>query len=454
MHGMERRAYIDKLVKWNKSSRRKPLILEGARQVGKTWLMKEFAKAHFKNVIYARFDKDKVLRSIFAKDFDLDRIVRDLQIRFNTLIDPKNTILLFDEIQACKDALTSLKYFCEEHLDLSVIAAGSLLGLEFREDARGGDLDGDGEETTGFPVGKVNLLEVHPFSFVEFLDAIGQEALAACVRQGDWEAVSTFKDRLTDLLKHYYVVGGMPEAVDAYRRMQNFKEVREVHHEILVGYRRDISKHAPKSDVPKIELCWNSIPAQLARENKKFMYAAIKKGGRAAEFRDPLRWLEDAGLIGRVKRVTMPSLPLDGYADGAFKVFLLDVGLLSTMSGLSPKVVLEGPRVFSEFKGALTEQYVYQQFKAETELEPYYYSREDSQCEVDFLVQLGMEVCPIEVKAEENVRSQSLKSYRAKFKPIWAFRASMKDYKVQDQLVNFPLVGVQRVGLEKFEASA
>lgn len=445
---MERRTYIGKLVEWNKSLRRKPLILEGARQVGKTWLMKEFAKAHFENVIYVRFDKDKVLRSIFEKDFDLDRIVRDLQIRFNTLIDPKNTILLFDEIQACKDALTSLKYFCEERPELSVIAAGSLLGLEFRDDAQGDDSNADGEETTGFPVGKVNLLEVHPFSFVEFLDAIGQGALAACVRQGDWETVSTFKDRLTDLLKHYYVVGGMPEAVDAYRRMQNFKEVREVHHEILVGYQRDISKHAPKSDVPKIELCWNSIPAQLARENKKFMYAAIKKGGRAAEFRNPLRWLEDAGLIGRVKRVTMPSLPLDGYADGAFKVFLLDVGLLSTMSGLSPEVVLEGPRVFSEFKGALTEQYVYQQFKAETELEPYYYSQEDSQCEVDFLVQLGMDVCPIEVKAEENVRSQSLKSYRAKFNPTKAFRVSMKDYKVQDRLVNLPLVGVQRVGVE------
>lgn len=448
---MERRAYIDKLVEWNKSSRRKPLILEGARQVGKTWLMKEFAKAHFENVIYARFDKDKVLRSIFAKDFDLDRIVRDLQIRFNTLIDPKNTILLFDEIQACKDALTSLKYFCEERPELSVIAAGSLLGLEFRDEAQGDDSNGDGEETTGFPVGKVNLLEVHPFSFVEFLDAVGQRALAACVRQGDWETVSTFKERLTDLLKHYYVVGGMPEAVDAYRRTQTFKEVREIHREILKGYQRDISKHAPKSDVPKIELCWNSIPAQLAKENKKFIYAVLKKGGRATEFSDPLRWLEDAGLIGRVKRVTMPNLPLDGYADGAFKVFLLDVGLLSTMSGLSPEVVLEGPRVFSEFKGALTEQYVYQQFKAETELEPYYYSQEDSQCEVDFLVQLGMEVCPIEVKAEENVRSQSLKSYRAKFNPTKAFRVSMKDYKVQDQLVNLPLVGVQRVGVESLK---
>lgn len=455
MSAMDRKRYMEKLEQWAKSFGRKPLILEGARQVGKTWLMQEFAKSHFENVVYARFDKDKLLRAIFTKDFDLDRIVRDLQIRFNTTIDAKNTIVLLDEIQSCKDALTALKYFCEERPDLSVIAAGSLLGLEFRDSEQGGEADGNDDETTGFPVGKVNILEVHPFSFVEFLDAVGQGALAECTRQGDWETMSTFKDRLEYLLKHYYIVGGLPEAVDAYRRTQNFRDVRRIHHEILVGYQRDISKHAPKSDVPKIELCWHSIPAQLAKENKKFMYAALKKGGRSAEFRAPLRWLEDAGLIGRVKRVSAPRLPLDGYADGAFKVFMLDVGLLSSMSGLAPEVVLEGPRVFSEYKGALTEQYVYQQLRAETELELYYYSQDDSQCEVDFLVQLGMDVCPLEVKAEENVRSQSLKSYRTKFAPNEVFRVSMKNYEEQDQLLengkvcrfaNLPLFGVQRIG--------
>lgn len=445
---MNRISYSRKLEEWLNSSRRKPLVLEGARQVGKTWLMREFAQTHFENVIYARFDKDKLLRNIFTKDFDIGRIIRDLQIRFNTTVDPKNTILLLDEIQSCKDALTSLKYFCEDRPDLPIIAAGSLLGLEFRDDEQM-------ESTTGFPVGKVNTIEVHPFSFVEFLDAVGQGQLASCVRNADWATMATFNERLTDLLRHYYVVGGMPEALEAYRRSQNFREVREIHREILNGYRRDISKHAPKSDVPKIELCWNSIPAQLAKENKKFVYAVVKKGGRSSEFRDPLRWLEDAGLIGCVKRVTAPNLPLEGYSDGAFKVFLLDVGLLSTMSGLAPEVVLDGARVFSEFKGALTEQYVYQQLRAETELVPYYYSQDDSQCEVDFLVQLGMDVCPIEVKAEENVRSQSLKSYRTKFEPVRAFRASMKDYKVQDQplvsgricrFANLPLVGIQGVG--------
>ena len=370
--------------------------------------------------------------------------MRDLQISFNTTIDATDTIVLLDEIQACKDALTSLKYFCEERPDLAVIAAGSLLGLEYRDDVdANADAKGTAEETTGIPVGKVNMLAVHPFSFLEFLSAAGEDLLAECIRNCEWSTMATFKERIEDLLKHYYVVGGMPEAVDAYRRLRNFKEVREIHREILKGYQRDISKHAPKSDVPKIEMCWNSIPAQLAKENKKFIYAELKKGARSAQFADSLRWLEDAGLIGRVKRVKKPGLPLEGYADGAFKVFVLDVGLLSTMSGLAPETVLEGSRVFSEFKGALTEQYVYQQLKAETELVPYYYSQDDSQCEVDFLVQLGMDVCPIEVKAEENVHSQSLKSYRAKFNPIRSFRVSMKNYDEQDRLANIPLAGVQ-----------
>ena len=441
--GMERKNYIRKLENWLGSERRKPLILEGARQVGKTWLMQEFAKTHFTNVVYVRFDKDKILRNVFSKDFDLKRILRDLQIRFNTTIDAENTIILFDEIQACKDALTSLKYFCEERPELAIIAAGSLLGLEYRDDEAGSDAKGILEETTGFPVGKVNMLAVYPFSFLEFLSAVGEDLLAECIRNCEWSTIATFKDRIEDLLKHYYVVGGMPEAVDAYRRLWNFTEVREIHREILKGYQRDISKHAPKSDVPKIEMCWNSIPAQLAKENKKFIYAELKKGARSAQFADSLRWLEDAGLIGRVKRVKKPGLPLEGYADGAFKVFVLDVGLLSTMSGLVPETVLEGSRVFSEFKGALTEQYVYQQLRAETDLVPYYYSQDDSQWEVDFLVQLGMDVCPIEVKAEENVHSQSLKSYRAKFNPRRSFRVSMKNYDEQDWLVNIPLAGVQ-----------
>lgn len=447
---MKRDVYIAKLEEWKRSSRRKPLILEGACQVGKTWLMKEFAKTHYENVVYARFDKNRLLRTIFKRGFDVERIIRDLQTLFNTRIDPSNTVLLLDEIQACKDAITALKYFQEDRPDLHVIAAGSLLGLTYRDD----DDDESEDETTGFPVGKVNTLKVYPFSFSEFLVALGEDRLAESIRRRDWSTIELFGEKLADILRHYYVVGGMPEAVETYVNARNFKDVREVHREILNGYLRDISKHAPKRDIPKIELCWRSVPVQLAKENKKFVYANLKKGGRSAEFSEPLAWLEDAGLIGKVKRVTVPRLPLDGYADGAFKVFMLDVGLLSTMSGLAPEVVLDGPKIFSEFKGALTEQYVFQQLRAETEIEPFYWSTEDSRNEVDFVFQKAMSVCPLEVKAEENARSQSLKSYERKFRPGRVFRASMRPYVEQDvlaegapacKLVNVPLVAVGQV---------
>ena len=392
--------------------------------------MREFAKTHFQNVVFLRFDKDSLLKSIFARDFDVNRIIRDLETRFRTRIEPENTILLFDEIQACKDALTALKYFCEDRPDLPIIAAGSLLGLEYRDDEN--EKTDECGETTGFPVGKVNLLPVHPMSFTEFLVALGDERLADAIARQDWETLNVFSEVLADRLRHYYVVGGMPEAVSVYVQTGHFEDVREVHHEILTGYRRDISKHAPKSDVRKIETCWQSIPVQLARENKRFAYSALKKNGRAAEFRDPLAWLEDAGLIALNRRVKVLQLPLDAYADGAFKVYLLDVGLLATLSGLAPEVVLEGARIFREFKGALTEQYVFQQLRSETGLVPYYWSTDDSRTEVDFVFQSGMRVVPLEVKAERNVHSQSLKSYERRFNPEIAFRASMLPYMEQD----------------------
>lgn len=443
---MEREGYILKLEAWATSSRRKPLILEGARQVGKTWLMKKFAETHYENVVYARFDQNKLLRGIFKRDFDVNRIVNDLEILFNTRITAGNTIILFDEIQSCKDALTSLKYFCEDRPDLPVIAAGSLLGLTYRDDELDDDSD-SADESTGFPVGKVDTIKVYPLSFLEFLCAIGDARLAEAVRTEDWATLDTFNDRINDRLRHYYVVGGMPEAVAAYVESRNFLDVRAIHRGILDGYRRDISKHAPKGDVRKIEMCWQSIPAQLAKENKKFVYSALKKGGRSAEFRDPLAWLEDAGLISMVKRVTTPKLPLEGYADGAFKVYMLDVGLLATLSDLAPEVVLEGSRIFTEFKGALTEQYVFTQLRADAAIAPFYWSTEDSRCEVDFVFQRGMAVCPLEVKAERNVHSQSLKSYRDRFRPSVAYRASMLPYREQkgingEMLYCIPLAAV------------
>lgn len=444
---MKRAGYIQKLKEWRGSPRRKPLVLEGARQVGKTWLMREFAKEHFQNVVFLRFDRDSVLKSIFARDFDVTRIVRDLEIRFRTKIEPDNTILLFDEIQACPDALTSLKYFCEDRPDLPIIAAGSLLGLEYRDDD-GGNVDERESPTTGFPVGKVNLLPVCPMSFTEFLVAVGDERLAESIVRLDWETLNVFDETLADRLRHYYVVGGMPEAVASYSKSGRLMDAREVHREILTGYRRDISKHAPKSEVRKVEACWQSIPVQLAKENKRFAYSVLKKGGRASEFRDPLAWLEDAGLVCLNRRVKTPRLPLKAYADGAFKAYLLDVGLLSSLSGLAPEAVLEGSRVFSEFKGALTEQFVFQQLKAETSLAPHYWSTDDSRTEVDFVFQDGMRVVPLEVKAERNVHSQSLKSYLRRFAPKIALRASMLPYREQDvpidgggfcKLVNVPL---------------
>ena len=449
---MDRLSYIEKLERWRTSPRRKPLILEGARQVGKTWLMREFASSHYANLVYVRFDKDRQLRRIFERDFDVGRIVHELEIAFRMRIDPSSTVLLFDEIQACKNALTSLKYFCEDRPDLHVIAAGSLLGLEYRDDEEDKSDAEDDVETTGFPVGKVDTLGVHPLSFVEFLSALGEGALADEICRRNWDTIEVFRERLVDLLKHYYVIGGMPEAVAAYVETRNFIDAIDVQKSILSGYRNDFSKHAPKNDVPRIKMFWDAIPSQLAKENKKFMYSGIKKGERAAWYRSPISWLSGAGLIHLCRRVTVPRLPLKSYVDAPFKVYVLDVGLLSSMSGLDSRVVLDGSRVFSEFKGSLTEQYVLQQMIAEYGDEPCYWSTDDSRTEVDFVVQKGMDVAPLEVKAEENVQAKSLKSYMERFSPPVSYRLSMRPYKEQmiespgnleRQLINIPLYGIR-----------
>ncbi len=449
---MDRLSYIRKLESWWKSPRRKPLILEGARQVGKTWLMREFASSHYSNQVYVRFDRDRQLKRIFERDFDVGRIVHELEIAFRTRIDSANTVLLFDEIQACGDALTSLKYFCEDRPDLHVIAAGSLLGLEYRDDGEEKPDAQSDARTTGFPVGKVNTIGVHPLSFVEFLSALGESGLADEICRRNWDTVDVFRERLVDLLKHYYVIGGMPEAVAAYAETRNFIDAIEVQKSILSGYRKDFAKHAPKIDVPRINLFWDAIPAQLAKENKKFMYSGIGKGERASSYRSPISWLSGAGLIHLCRRVTVPRLPVKSYVDASFKVYMLDVGLLSSMSGLDSRAVLDGSRVFTEFKGALTEQYVLQQMIAEYGDEPCYWSTDDSRTEVDFVIQRGMDIAPVEVKAEVNVQAKSLKSYIGRFSPPVSYRLSMLPYKEQripsagnqDRLlVNVPLYGIR-----------
>ena len=450
---MQRKIYIEKLLNWKRSKSRKPLILEGARQVGKTWLMKEFARTQYENTVYVRFDKDKLLRRIFEADFDIERIVHELEIAKHTKIRPGTTIILFDEIQACKNALTSLKYFSEDRPDLHIIAAGSLLGLEYRDDEEDEKRakDGDEDETTGFPVGKVDTIRVYPLTFGEYLTVTGEDDLLSEIQTGNWPTLSSFHDRLADMLRHYYVIGGMPEVVKAYVESKDFREVRRIQRSILSDYRKDFAKHAPKRDVRKVEMIWDSIPAQLAKENKKFMYADVKPHGRSAEFRDPLEWLTGAGLIYKVPRAKLPQLPLGAYVDSAFKVFVLDVGLLSAMSDLDPAVILDAPRIFKEFKGALTEQYIHQQLIALTELKLHYWSTDDSQTEVDFLFQQGALVCPLEAKAEDNVRSKSLKLYEKRFLPERVYRASMMPYIVQRiqltdthicEMVNLPLYAV------------
>ena len=451
---MKRDFYMRKLEKWNALSRRKPLILEGARQVGKTWLMREFAQTHYDNVIYARFDKNRILRTIFDQDFEVNRILESLEILFHVKVVPGKTILLFDEIQACKNALTSLKYFCEDRPDVPIIAAGSLLGLTYRDDGEENEVGSTNEQTTGFPVGKVDRLPISPMSFIEFLIAMGEEPLAETIQAGAWAVTDGLKIRLEDLLKRYYVVGGMPEAVLAYTQTGDFDEVRGVQKNILLDYQADISKHAPKSDVVKIKQCFNSIPIQLAKENKKFQYSVVKSGGRASQFQDPLEWLQSAGLIHLVKRVKAPLLPLDAYAKSGFKVYLVDIGLLSAMAGLASEVVLEGPRIFREFKGALTEQYVHQQLVAETEVVPYYWGTDDSQAEIDFVFQSGLTVIPMEVKSEVNVRAKSLRAYIDRYKPSLAIRSSMLRRNTQTAhtpegveyvLHDIPLYGISRV---------
>lgn len=449
---MERNSYMKKLEEWKVSSRRKPLILEGARQVGKTWLMREFSATHYKNEVYVRFDKDVQLRRIFSRDFDIGRIVHELEVAFSTRIDPETTVLLFDEIQACKSALTSLKYFCEDRPDIHVIAAGSLLGLEYRDDEAAKSGIGDEGETTGFPVGKVNTIRVHPMSFIEFLSAMGCDVLSQEIEADNRDLISDFSEKLTDMLRHYFVIGGMPEAVEAYRRTGNLIDVSAVHGEILSGYRHDFAKHAPKGDVAKIKQVWDSLPAQLAKENKKFMYSEVRKGGRASVYREPIEWLVDAGLVRLCQRITKPGLPLSSYADSGFKMFVLDIGLLSAMSSLDSSVILQGSRIFEEFKGALTEQYVFQQLVAEYGVNPFYWSTDDSRTEVDFVVQMGMDIVPVEVKAGGNVKSKSLRSYMERFKPPMACRMSMLSHEEQFvslsnggqcRLVNLPLYGLK-----------
>ena len=421
---------MKQLVAWKNSTRRKPLILNGARQVGKTWLLKEFGRLHFENVAYVSLDSDALARSYFDSDFDISRIISSLSLELDMDIEPGKTLIVLDEVQACPKAITSLKYFCENAPEYAVAAAGSLLGIS-------------ATEGTGFPVGKVNMLDFHPLSFDEFLEATGNGRFARLVASVDAAMIDNFSSRLTELLKQYYAVGGMPEAVNAYIAERDVRAARAVQQEILNGYVSDFAKHIPPRLLARTMLAWESIPRHLSQENKKFVYGKVRRGSRAADFEESLAWLEQAGLIHKVRRASKPGIPLSAYCEsGAFKVFMVDVGLLGAMSDLPPEAVIDGSRVFTEFKGALTEQYVCQQLISECGLTPYYWSAENSLGEIDFLVQDGGSVFAIEVKAEENLRAKSLRAFKGSHPEVSAVRFSLSGYREQEWMRNVPLYAV------------
>lgn len=428
------RTEITSLIKWKRSDKRKPLLIRGARQVGKTWLMKTFGKKEYEQYAYVNFESNKVLKNLFVDDYNIQRIITALQIETGITINETNTLIILDEIQEATGGLTCLKYFQENAPQYHVVSAGSLLGVAL-------------SKQTSFPVGKVDFLDLYPLSFPEFMGAIGEKPLLNLLQSTDWPLIKTFKSKFIELLKQYYFVGGMPEAVFAFSKSKNFNEVRGIQKRILAAYEQDFSKHAPHAIVPRIRMLWNALPAQLAKENKKFVYGIIKHGARAKDYELAMSWLIDCGLVHKVNRVAKPAIPLKAYEDfSAFKLFLVDVGLLAAMVDMDVKTLLEGNEVFEEFKGALTEQYVLQQLITNKELVTYYWSAENAMAELDFLVQYEGLVIPIEVKAEENLRAKSLKLFYEKFNPATAIRTSMSDFRKQDWITNVPLYAISELG--------
>ena len=422
-----KRFLMNELIAWKSKRRRKPLLLNGARQVGKTWLLKEFGRAHFRNVAYVNLDENPRMQEQFEAGYDIPRIISAIQFETGQVVSEESTLVILDEIQACPKALTSLKYFCEEAPRYAVAAAGSLLGVTIHEGS-------------GYPVGKVDTLDLHPLHFREFLAATGNGPLCELLSSGDASPVSSFSSKLVPLLRQYYFVGGMPEAVDAFLDRGLLEDARDVQLEIIRGYERDISKHLGRTETEYALAAWRSIPLHLSRENKKFIFGHIADGARAKNYRSGITWLTQAGITTLVRRISKPGIPLCPYADdSAFKLFLVDIGLLGAMAQLDKETVIAGSGIFEEFKGALTEQYVCQQLVSDCGCVPYYWSAENSSGEIDFLVQESNKVYAIEVKAEENLRSKSLRAFRNAHPEIESLRFSLSGYREQDWMRNVPL---------------
>lgn len=424
------RYLMQELLKWKNEPGRKPLIIRGARQVGKTWIMKEFGRTSFRDVIYINFEQNQHIHTLFDGDLSPKRLLTGLNAETGKTA-AGDVLIIFDEIQECPRALTALKYFCEEAPEYPVVAAGSNLGVAFHSG-------------TSYPVGKTDLLTLFPMSFREFLCAVGQNGLAQVIEQQDQGMIRAFREKYIDFLRQYYYVGGMPEVVQTFVDTSDYQAARRKQELLLDYYRLDFSKHAEPLLTERLNQVWDSIPMQLSKENKKFIFGQIRKGARSKDFELAIKWLEDCGLIYTVHRVNKPYIPLKSYEElSIFKIYLLDTGLLGAMGGISSKTILSGSDIFTEFKGAMTEQYVLAQMMAVLGKAPYYYSAENARMEIDFLVQGEADVIPIEVKAEENLRARSLRSFHEKYNPALSVRFSMSDFREQDWMVNVPLYEVE-----------
>lgn len=427
-----KRLVYDKLLAWKNKpdNKRKPLLLEGARQVGKSWLLEELGRKEFESIALINFEEDKQLANLFDADFDTERILRSIEIASGVKLIPGKTLIIFDEIQSVSRGLLSLKYLYNNAPQYHIAAAGSLLGISLHKE-------------DSFPVGKVEFIDIYPLSFEEFMMALGKDAMADSLNKMDWELITAFREQYIDLLKQYYFVGGMPEVVASYVKEKDFVEVRSIQNDLLRSYDADFSKHPPLEIIPRIKMVWNSIPSQLAKENKKFIFNAVKQGSRAKDFELAIEWLKQAGLLYKITRINNGTLPIDGFEDpDAYKLFTLDVGLLGAQSGLDAKTLIDGNTIFTQYKGALTEQYVLQQLLYDESIKIHYWAPNTGTAEVDFVVQLGGKVIPIEVKAEENLKAKSLKSFNEKYAPELSIRTSMSNFRAEENLTNLPLYAI------------
>ena len=423
------RTLIEDLKEWKNSKHRKPLILQGARQTGKTWLMKEFGRTEYKNTAYLFCQENPGLEALFNAPFDKERLLNGFQLICGFKIEPEETLIIIDELQDIPKAITSLKFFYEQASEYHIICAGSLLGVSLHKDI-------------SFPVGKVNFLNLYPLSFTEFLLAVGKEQQANLINdlKQDPQILKAFSSEFTEYLKYYFYIGGMPEVVSTWIETKDFSEVRRVQKELLETYANDVSKHTSSEMANKIKQVWDSVPSQLAKENKKFLYSVVKESARAREYENAINWLKNAGLLVKIHRVNKPGLPAKAYEDlDSFKIFIIDTGLLCSMTNLSAKALLEGNTLFTEFKGALTEQYVCQQMLSELKVEPFYWSAKDSTAEIDFIFQNDDEIVPVEVKAEINLQAKSFKVYRDTYNPKTAFRFSLSEFIDHGILKDIPL---------------